>query len=136
MTRLQVRRVSLASLLVGILLTGEPARPDSLKTTGTEIVVGIVAVSAAIGVGIGFGVYHATHSSMKGCVTSGPGGIEFTNEGNKKTYLLTGTTTGVTPGTIARLKGKKQSAKRGAPPTFRVDKVAKTYDSCGSSTAP
>lgn len=112
-----------------------PARPaDSLQTTGHEIVGGIVAVSVAVGVGATIGIYYALHRPIKGCVTSGSNGLQITSEGSNQTYQLTGTTTAIKPGQVVSLKGRKKSAK-GAPPTFDVDKVGKTYGSCAASPA-
>ena len=57
----------------------------------TATVVGTVAV-IAVGTVVLVEV-HKSHHSVKGCVSSGPNGIEVTTDGDKpKTYMLEGDT--------------------------------------------
>jgi len=100
-----------ASVVLIIALTlaiTTPARGDSLKTQGDEILIGIVAVTAAVAVVITvLAVHYSKKRSITGCVASAGDGLTVTDENDKKIYALSGNTSGVKPGDRMKLKGKK-----------------------------
>jgi hypothetical protein len=88
-----------------------PARADKLQTEGEEIVIGIVAVSAALVVGTILIIHYSKKRSITGCVASGENGMTLTDEKDKQIYALSGDTVGVKPGDRMRLRGKKVKPK-------------------------
>lgn len=126
-----VFRRALALLLCIILLaTSRPAKADSLQKTANEIVAGIVGVSAAIVVVTVILVVHYKGASVKGCVASGPDGLQLTNSSDTLTYQLAGDTSNIKPGEMVKLKGKKKAAKSGAQAAFTVKQLSKDYGAC------
>lgn len=120
-----------------LLLSSVPAPADTLKTDAHELEAGIVGVAAAIGVGIGVGVYFALHPTIKGCVSTGPNGLEIRNEKDQAVYQLSGNTSTLKPGEVVSVRGRKRSAKEGSSTSaFRVDKVKKTWGACAVSANP
>ena len=91
---------------LGVVLT-TPARADKLQTEGEEIVIGIVAVSAALVVGTVLIIHYSKKRTITGCVSSVEAAMTVTDEKDKQTYTLSGDTTGVKPGDRMRLQGKK-----------------------------
>jgi hypothetical protein len=92
------------------------------------IAVGIVAVGAAIGVGIYFAVKH--NHSMTGCTRSTTDGLTLTTESDKQTYALTGDVAGIKPGNRVRVSGKKSKEKSTGTNQFLVEKVSKDFGAC------
>jgi hypothetical protein len=90
-----------------------PARADSLQTAGDEIVIGIVAVTAAIAVLATVLILHykSKKAAITGCVISGDDGMTVTDEKDRRTYALSGNTTGIKPGDRMRLQGKAVKPK-------------------------
>ena len=64
-----------------------PARADSLQTAGDEIVIGIVAVTAAIAVLATVLILHykSKKAAITGCVISGDDGMTVTDEKDRQT---------------------------------------------------
>jgi hypothetical protein len=117
-----------------LALDTAPARADSLKNIGTEVVIGGVAIVAAIGVGVFLLVRHG--HSVKGCVAAGPEGLEIRTQNGADAYLLSGATAEVRAGELMRLKGKKKRAPSGDVPGFVVSGVAKDYGVCTAAGHP
>lgn len=92
------------------------------------IAIGIVAVGAAIGVGIYFAVKH--NHSVTGCARSTADGLILTTESDKQTYALTGDVAGIKPGNRVRLSGKKSKEKSAGTSQFLVEKVSKDLGRC------
>lgn len=93
------------------------------------VVVGIVAVGAAIGIGV-FYLARRSHS-VTGCVSSGANGLQLQSEADHQTYLLMGDVADAKPGDRVRVKGRKKKAK--APATEQsvlVEKFAKDFGPC------
>ena len=89
-----------------------PARADSLKTAGEEIVAGIVAVTAAIAVvATVLVVHYSKKRTITGCVHSVGDGLTVTDEKDRQTYSLTGNTAGIVPSDRVKLKGEKAKPK-------------------------
>jgi hypothetical protein len=88
-----------------------PAQADKLQTEGEEIVIGIVAVSAALVVGTVLIIHYSKKRTITGCVSSGETGMTVTDEKDKQIYALSGNTVGIKPGDRMRLQGKKVTPK-------------------------
>lgn len=108
MTSDVLRGVLIVALSV-VLAT--PARADKLQTEGEEIVIGIVAVAAALVVATVLVIHYSKKRTITGCVSSGENGTSITDEKDKQTYALSGDTVGVKPGDRMRLQGKKIKPK-------------------------
>lgn len=91
---------------------------------------------AGAGVVIGLGVYYAVHHghSLRGCASSGADGLQLANEGDGRTYELTGETAAVKPGERERVSGKKSKGDTNRR-QFAVSKVSKDYGACRAKTA-
>ncbi len=91
-----------------------PARANSLDNAGRNIVIGIVAVTAALAVVITVVIMHESKKDkiITGCVKSAESGMTITDEKDEKVYTLSGNTVGVRPGDRMKLKGKKAKSKR------------------------
>jgi hypothetical protein len=92
-----------------VLIT--PARADKLQTEGEEIVIGIVAVAAALVVGTVLIIHYSKKRTITGCVSSGETGMTVTDEKDQQIYALSGDTVGVKPGDRVKLQGKKVKPK-------------------------
>jgi hypothetical protein len=99
--------------LVMSVALAAPARADNLSTTGRNIVIGIVAVTAAIAVVVTVLILHESRKDkiITGCVKSSADGMIIADENNSRVYAVTGNTVGITPGERFRLKGKKAKSR-------------------------
>jgi hypothetical protein len=90
-----------------------PARATSLDTTARNIVIGIVAVTAAVAVVITLVILHESRKdrTITGCVSSEGSGMTIADEKDQQVYALSGNTVGITPGERMSLKGKKAKSK-------------------------
>jgi hypothetical protein len=120
--------VTQKSLWRGVLLVvlsvalATPAKANNLDNAGRNIVIGIVAVTAAVAVVVTVVVIHYSKKrTITGCVGSRGNGMTVTDEKDKQVYALSGNTAGVTPGDRMRLQGKKVKLKG---PDKRVEWVA------------
>jgi hypothetical protein len=95
------------------------------KTAG--VIVALVGVGVLIGVGVYFAVHHG--HSLKGCASSGPGGVQLLNEGDQQTYALAGDVDGIKTGDRVRVSGKKQKPTGGGR-QFVATKLSKDYGPC------
>jgi len=124
--------VSLVLIIALSLALATPARADKLKTDSDEIVIGIVAIAAALTVAITvLAVHYSKKRSITGCVASVGDGLTVTDENDKKIYALSGNTTGVKPGDRMKLKGKK--VKPTGPdktPIWKATDVNKDFGVC------
>lgn len=127
----KLSRRPLALLLCCVLFSSRPARADGLHTAVVEVIVGIVAVTAAVTVGVVLAVKH--HPSLKGCATDGPGGLQLT-AGDGQTYTLLGDLDGLKSGETISVSGKKQ---KGSTPVrkFIVEK-SRAYGPCTAGATP
>jgi hypothetical protein len=119
------------AICLGLAADAVPARAESLKTDADLIVIGGVAVVAAVGVGVFFAFHHGR--SVQGCVANGPGGLEIRSGNGADVYELSGATAEVKAGERMRLKGRKRAAATGDLPGFVVSGVAKDYGACAAS---
>jgi len=93
--------------------------------------VGIAAVGAGIGIGIYFVVKH--NHSVTGCAASIAGGMTLRTESDKHTYSLIGDVAGIKPGNRVRVSGKKAKEKSSGTAQFLVEKVSKDFGACNVS---
>jgi hypothetical protein len=108
-----------------------PARAESLETAGKQILAGIVVVSAALAVGVTLLILHEKHktSSITGCVSSGPGLINITDEKDKRIYKLSGDPVGVKVGDRMTLEGKRRK-EGGKTDVFQAHSVTRDFGAC------
>jgi uncharacterized membrane protein YoaK (UPF0700 family) len=104
-------RAVLIVVLCAALAT--PARANSLQSNAQNIVIGIVAVAAAIAVVITVVVLHESRKgrTITGCVSSVGSGMTIADEKDKQVYALSGNTAGITSGERMSVKGKKAKSK-------------------------
>jgi hypothetical protein len=90
-----------------------PAKANSFDTTGRNIVIGIVTVTAALAVVITIVVLHESRKdrTITGCVNAAGSGMTITDEKDQQVYALSGNTVGIAPGERMKLKGKKVKSK-------------------------
>jgi hypothetical protein len=99
-------------VLISLALT-TPAKANSMDNTARNIVIGIVAVTAAVAVVITVVIMHESKKdrTITGCVSSGGIGMTIADERDKQVYALSGNTAAITPGDRMSLKGKKAKSK-------------------------
>ena len=95
------------------------------KTAG--VIIALVGVGALIGVGVYFAVHHG--HSLKGCASSGLGGLQLLNEGDQQTYALAGDVGGLKAGNRVRISGNKEKPTAGGR-QFVATKLSKDYGPC------
>ena len=88
-----------------------PARADSLKSRGNDIVIGIVAALAGVVVVVLVAVHYSKKRAITGCVVSRENGLSVTDEKDGQVYALSGNTTGIKPGDRMKLQGRKAKSK-------------------------
>lgn len=137
-TRLRIRKmvaIALVSLAcctaVGVTGCNVPPGwnfkigPSKGEIIGAAIGVGAVVTTVAV-----LAQHHSRHT-IKGCILSGPNGLELQN-GSNSTFELTGLTENVKAGNRYRLHGSKLKKAKHAPGnrTFEVEKVDKDFGPC------
>jgi hypothetical protein len=131
--RKQLRFTVAAALITAALLACRPAEAQLgppigiTKGQAVGIIIGIVAVAAAITVGVVYAVKHKP--TVTGCAVAGSSGLTLRNEADSQNLLLTGDTAGIKPGDRVKVQGKKQKAN-GAARGFTVVKVKTDYGAC------
>jgi hypothetical protein len=103
------------------------------KSDAVWIVVAIAAIGAGIGIGIYFAVHH--NQSLTGCAVSGTNGLELRNQGDQQTYALVGAVSAIKAGNRVRVSGKHVKKAPGPGPQFLVDHLSKDYGACPASLA-
>ncbi len=126
------RKFLLRAVLIAVLSVAiaTPARADQLKTDATEIVIGIVAVTAVIVVVVTVLVlrHKPKKKAITGCVNSGANGMIVTNEKDKRDYALSGNMAAVKPGDRMTLEGKPRD--KGKTLVFEVQNVTRDFGAC------
>ena len=95
------------------------------KTAG--VIIALVGVGVLIGVGVYFAVHHG--HSVKGCASSGSGGMQLLNESDQRTYELAGDLDGIKVGNRVRISGNKKKLS-GNTRQFVATKLSKDYGLC------
>jgi hypothetical protein len=130
--------------LLSLFLSGccDPGYPcentgsGSLGPTTGEIVgisVGVAAVSALVVVAsVEAG---RNRHILKGCVVTGPDGLQLTRDSDKKVFSLVSAPADLQPGEKVKLHGTKQKKQKGSPGNqqFVVERVTKDYGRCEAS---
>ena len=109
-----------------------PARAQVFVTHDTGKLIGITVGLAAIGAGVGVGVYAAVHHNhrLTGCAANGVGGLELWSPHDRQTYALVGEVSGIKPGERVRVSGKMPKGNEGVRRQFLVEKVEKDFGAC------
>ena len=99
-------------------------------STGT-IVGAVVGVVAAVIVVTILAIHYSKKRTITGCVISGTNGMSVTDEKDRRSYTLSGNTTGIKPGDRMRLQGKKIKPKdAGNSFVWETKEVAKDFGGC------
>jgi len=109
----------------------KPAQASGYPSGGA-IAGAIVGVAAAIVI-VAVVVIHKSSEkrTITGCVNRGGNGMTVTDEKDKRTYALSGNTTGIKPGDRVRLQGKKVKSKGGnKTPVWQAKAVAEDFGVC------
>jgi len=134
----RLRGLLLKAAICALLVTTatEPARANSIPTKSDVVWIGVAI--AAIGAGIGIGVYAAVHHghTISGCAFSGPNGIELRSGGDGQVFSLTGETAAIRPGERVRVSGSKVKHSAGGDRQFTVDRITRDYGACKAPSAP
>ena len=126
------KRFCCGLLIVALTLgVAKPAR--AVNPEGVLIIVAATAAAAAIATFVVVTIVQHKHKKIviTGCVFSGEKGMTVTDEEDKKTYVLSGETSGVTVGDRMKLEGKGVKAK--SPEKRRVwetKQVIKDFGVC------
>ena len=102
--------------------------PSGAEVTAAAIGVGVVVV---VGTVVLIHVHHS-HHTVKGCVFSGPNGLQVQDQGDMKTYALAGNTANITVGDLVRFYGTKVKQVKGSAGNqpFTVEKISRDYGPC------
>jgi hypothetical protein len=140
-----VAAVSLAMILVPFASAGaqtgvESTRPvpETHLPSNGELHAALYGIIAAVVVGVIVVIVliHRSHRTDKsrmitGCVSSADNGMSLTDEGDKRTYALSGNTTGIKAGERMTLHGKKiNSDDANKPPGWKTDSIVKDFGAC------
>ena len=98
--------------------------------SGAQVTAAALGAGAAV-VGVVVLVHHSNHT-RKGCILSGPNGLEVQVPGDPRTLDLTGLTANAKAGDVYRLHGSmmKRSKHGSGNRTFVVEKVGKDFGPC------
>ncbi|HEY5382693.1 MAG TPA: hypothetical protein VIJ65_10580 [Acidobacteriaceae bacterium] len=110
---------------------------ERIGPSGAEVGAAIAGVAVVIvGAVVLIEVNHS-HHTLKGCVLSGPSGLELRTD-DQKSYVLTGTTANIKAGDQVGLHGSRVKHSKGSPgdPTFIVEKMKKNYGPCKAFATP
>jgi hypothetical protein len=101
------------ALLVVVLTVGTAKPARAVNAEGVLIIVAATAAAAAIGIGVTVSIVQHKRKKIviTGCVISGEKGMKVTDEEDKKTYVLSGDTSGIRAGDRMKLEGKRIKAK-------------------------
>jgi hypothetical protein len=119
-------------IIVLLLYLAQPARAQVVFTNDTGKLVGITVGLAAIGAGIGIGMYVAVHHNHRlvGCAVGGSSGLQLRSSGDPQLYALVGEVSAIKQGDRVRVSGKKSKWSGDGPQQFLVEKLEKDYGAC------
>lgn len=99
--------------------------------SGAQVYGGIIGGAAAVGVITYLAIHYSKKREITGCVASLGSGMTVTDEKDHNTYLLSGETANVAPGTRVKLAGKKIKPKHGnSTLDWNTTKVKKNFGAC------
>jgi hypothetical protein len=98
--------------------------------SGAQVTAAAIGVGAAV-VGVAVLVHHSNHT-RKGCILSGPNGLEVQVSGDSNLLDLTGVTADAKAGDVYRLHGSmaKRAKNAAGNRTFVVEKVGRDFGPC------
>jgi hypothetical protein len=98
--------------------------------SGAQVTAAAIGVGAAV-VGVAVLVHHSNHT-RKGCILSGPSGLEVQLGGESTVLELTGVTANARAGDVYRLHGSmgKKAKSVSGNRTFVVEKVGRDFGPC------
>jgi hypothetical protein len=118
-------------IVILCVVLGMPARADTLKTDSHDIEIGIGAVIAGVVVVTILAIHYSKKRTITGCVISGTNGMSVTDEKDRRSYTLSGNTTGIKLGDRMKLQGKKIKPKdAGNSFVWETKEVAKDFGGC------
>ena len=131
-----------AFVALGALLCSGASSPTACKSSGSigpttgEVIGAAVGVGAVIAAVVLVEVNHS-HHTLKGCVLSGPNGLELQTS-DSKTYSLDGDAATIKPGDRVKIHGSRVKKTKGqsGSQVFKVEKLNKDYGPCKVSGAP
>jgi hypothetical protein len=132
------RRFGIAAFAVlTVLLCSGSTAPTGCPTgnigpSNAEVIGGAVAIGVGIAAAIAIPIaIHNSHHNLKGCVFSGPNGLEL-QTGDGKAYALEGDSAGVKVGDTFKVHGTRLKKAKGsnADQVFQVTQIKKDYGSC------
>jgi hypothetical protein len=112
----------------------KPIGPSTGEVVGVGIAVaGTIVVATVVLVKV-----HNSHYNLKGCVTAGPDGLKLHENGNGKSYSLTGVTANVKVGDIIKVHGAKLKHQRDSAgdQDFAVEEIGRDFGPCKAVLAP
>ena len=119
------------ALLVVVLTVGTAKPARAVNTEKVLIIIAATAAAAAIAIGVTVSLVQ--HKRQKivitGCVIPGDKGMKVTDEEDKKTYILSGDTSGIKAGDRMKLVGKRAKAKN--PDKSRVWETKQVIENFG-----
>jgi hypothetical protein len=140
-----IRRTGVLSLvaLTAFLLCGatdpngcQSSGNSHIGPTGGQIAAAVAGVAIVVVGTVVLIEVHKHHHNVKGCVLSGPNGIEVQTLGdNPTTYTLTGDASKVQVGDLVRLHGSKSKGDSGDH-IFKVQKISRDYGPCKVNRKP
>lgn len=115
----------------------QPQQESIGPSKGEVIGVGVAAVGVITIATVVLVKVHNGHHTVKGCVHSGPNGLEVETS-DKKIYSLSGDTLKVKEGDLVQMHGDKiKKTKDGnGEETFMVQAMKKDFGPCSISSAP
>lgn len=124
--------LALFVIVAFVISATPPARAQLLITHDAGKLVGITVGTAAIGAGIGIGVYAALrhNHTLTGCTSRGAGGLLLQSHDDQQTYAIVGEVSTIKPGERVRVSGKKSKQASDAPRQFLVEKLDKDFGVC------
>ena len=129
-----------AFVALGALLCSGATSPNACQgsfgpTTGQ--VVGVAVGAGAVIAAVVLVEVNHSHHTLKGCVLSGPNGLELQTS-EPKTYALDGDAATIKPGDRVKLHGSrvKKTKDQSGSQVFKVEKLSKDYGPCKVSGAP
>jgi hypothetical protein len=126
MNRSIVSGILIAALVLGF---ASPTEANSLPTNG-ELVGALVGVVAVITV-VTVVVIHQVRKkrTITGCVNSETSGMTLTDDKDKRTYVLSGNSAGITTGDRVKLRGKKTRGPASSL-VWQTKKVVQDFGAC------
>jgi hypothetical protein len=111
---------------------GSPRPRSVFLTTSPTKIAGISIGLAAVGAGVGLGIYFAVHHkhNLTGCAATTANGLNLVTDGDKQTYALSGEIAGIKSGERVRVSGNKSARDPTGQRRFAVERLSKDFGTC------